>query len=65
MNCSDENKTIVMGGNLAKQISKSISVGSQSSKEIIHRISANDNSQEKKEEVVNTLKKSKHVRHIS
>ncbi|CAD8074752.1 unnamed protein product [Paramecium sonneborni] len=66
MNCSDENKTIVMGGNLAKQISKSISIGSQSCKEIVPHIIENDHPQRKKEEIFHTLKKSSnHVRHIS
>ncbi|CAD8145626.1 unnamed protein product [Paramecium octaurelia] len=65
MNCSYENKTLVMNGNLAKQISKSISIGSQSWKDIAPPIHESDNSLRKKEEILNTLKKSKHVRHIS
>ncbi|CAD8158717.1 unnamed protein product [Paramecium pentaurelia] len=65
MNCSYENKTLVMSGNLAKKISKSISIGSRSWKDIVPHLHESDNCLKQKEEIVNTLKRSKHVRHIS
>ncbi|CAD8070208.1 unnamed protein product [Paramecium sonneborni] len=64
LNGYNQNKTKAKSGNLAKQISKSIFIGSQSYKEV-EPIIIENHPQNKKDEIIHKLKKKSHVRQIN